>query len=1014
MKRQYLARLIAISTIITGTTGMMGNYAHADTYNSQSYLSVSGNWVASNGLWYFYDYNGNLKTGWLLSNGKWYFLDNSGAMQTGVIQVDGKVYIFNENGEMQVGTSIVDGVMYNCDENGAIIGNNMPTIKRGFSRDGVSTMSYSNNQIIEDEDSTPDNPNIVNRDDSKAKKYTIEFRNEDGDTIKSINVSENEKIELYTPRKDGYTFDDWSTKEDGEGKTYDAGDKITVKDDMVLYANYNDDDTDDDNKFDNDNITKKFVRGIDITSENNADTITIKGGSLQLTAEVEPENATNKSVIWSIVSGSEYGSLSSSGLLTAVKNGEITVKAEAKDGSNVTMQKTIVITGQESENNNTNNSDSGNEDEKSVSFIEITGQPKLEYDDNEKIDLSGLKVKIHYQSGITTEEIPYSDFNKYDIVIKNYENGQELQREYVNRNKRIILECKSKKASTDNLKMKVIEGPKVAENIKSFDKHDMQDVVFEYSDGSVIDAVKKIQLLKDNTPLIQDAYTVDLAAKKITIKKEYLSAFETGSLNLYISLMNTDSQVLLNKLCMINIEDSEIKDAPNNFIKLEKGTKNSYSKITVLDKTSEESNAEAASCSTSDLEYCINANDLSSSELLVTWRDYNGAIDTKVNANDYINIRKKAGRNTKPSKIYSKKITEDYIASISSMNTIKSFKLKDSSGNIFDGVLNGSNITVIADNTASDNGSVDISDLTPIVEYEGTSSEAAKVKLNIKGERILRSSDSSESSVVSYTSPTNYEDSYNMPVICEVFAESGASRTYYITVYEVKMQKVGILPNKTILVDVTKQVEKKDSNGNTVLDANGNPVIEVKKDSNGNDILDSNGHTIPETKVVKESKVINYSEMYPNGGIDLTLGTPGVATIEVRDPLNESQNVELTKIVENTDLGNDISNGNACVGLVFNDVVSDAKSVKCAESLSRLKRTEDSISLESDSQNTRNGKYLKYVEVASRRSTAAGGSTWQYIYKDQGAVSKTYYYEWLDSSNKTIGYSKLKINLKAE
>ncbi|WP_051605456.1 Ig-like domain-containing protein [Sediminibacter sp. Hel_I_10] len=68
------------------------------------------------------------------------------------------------------------------------------------------------------------------------------------------------------------------------------------------------------------------------------------GGSSQLTAVVTPSNATNASVIWS-VSDATVATISSSGLLSAVSNGSVTVKAEAEDNSGVFAEQTFAISG---------------------------------------------------------------------------------------------------------------------------------------------------------------------------------------------------------------------------------------------------------------------------------------------------------------------------------------------------------------------------------------------------------------------------------------------------------------------------------------------------------------------------------------------------------------------------------------------------------------------------------------------------------------------------------------------
>ena len=67
------------------------------------------------------------------------------------------------------------------------------------------------------------------------------------------------------------------------------------------------------------------------------------GDSLQLTAAVKPDNATNKGVTWSISSGSSYATISDSGKLTAKAAGTVKVKATAEDGSGKSAEVTVKI-----------------------------------------------------------------------------------------------------------------------------------------------------------------------------------------------------------------------------------------------------------------------------------------------------------------------------------------------------------------------------------------------------------------------------------------------------------------------------------------------------------------------------------------------------------------------------------------------------------------------------------------------------------------------------------------------
>ncbi len=56
-----------------------------------------------------------------------------------------------------------------------------------------------------------------------------------------------------------------------------------------------------------------------------------------------PSNATNKTVTWSITSGSDLASINAStGLVTAIDNGTVTARATANDGSGI--YGTLVIT----------------------------------------------------------------------------------------------------------------------------------------------------------------------------------------------------------------------------------------------------------------------------------------------------------------------------------------------------------------------------------------------------------------------------------------------------------------------------------------------------------------------------------------------------------------------------------------------------------------------------------------------------------------------------------------------
>ena len=95
-------------------------------------------------------------------------------------------------------------------------------------------------------------------------------------------------------------------------------------------------------------ITISFipVSNISVAGEGGTTSIAIDDGTLQLIASVSPSNATDKTVIWSLVSGIRHAEINTQGVLTAFSNGKVTVRATAKDGSAVFGQTEITISKQ--------------------------------------------------------------------------------------------------------------------------------------------------------------------------------------------------------------------------------------------------------------------------------------------------------------------------------------------------------------------------------------------------------------------------------------------------------------------------------------------------------------------------------------------------------------------------------------------------------------------------------------------------------------------------------------------
>ena len=69
-------------------------------------------------------------------------------------------------------------------------------------------------------------------------------------------------------------------------------------------------------------------------------------GTLQLSVMVQPDNATNKTVTWSVINVTGEATINSTGLVTAIADGTVVARATANDGSGVFSDITISIINQ--------------------------------------------------------------------------------------------------------------------------------------------------------------------------------------------------------------------------------------------------------------------------------------------------------------------------------------------------------------------------------------------------------------------------------------------------------------------------------------------------------------------------------------------------------------------------------------------------------------------------------------------------------------------------------------------
>ena len=91
--------------------------------NSNSENIYKNQWVSDQGIWVYYDANGNLlKNQWYndVNARKSYFFNENGVMVTGLLYNDGKWYYLNEYGSKHTGWKFIMGLLYYLDGEGVM------------------------------------------------------------------------------------------------------------------------------------------------------------------------------------------------------------------------------------------------------------------------------------------------------------------------------------------------------------------------------------------------------------------------------------------------------------------------------------------------------------------------------------------------------------------------------------------------------------------------------------------------------------------------------------------------------------------------------------------------------------------------------------------------------------------------------------------------------------------------------------------------------------------------------
>jgi hypothetical protein len=88
------------------------------------------------------------------------------------------------------------------------------------------------------------------------------------------------------------------------------------------------------------------ITGITVAGEDGATTINTDNGTLQVSAIVTPVFATDTTVTWSITDGTDLAVINNTGLITALDNGTVIIRATANDGSGIYGELPITILNQ--------------------------------------------------------------------------------------------------------------------------------------------------------------------------------------------------------------------------------------------------------------------------------------------------------------------------------------------------------------------------------------------------------------------------------------------------------------------------------------------------------------------------------------------------------------------------------------------------------------------------------------------------------------------------------------------
>jgi len=149
------------------------------------------------------------------------------------------------------------------------------------------------------------------------------------------------------------------------------------------------------------------VSSIVVTGAGNAAIIEVLGGTLQMSVDISPADATDDSVVWTVLDGTGTGTISSTGVLSALTNGTVTVTATSVSDDNISGSKEITFTNQPAVEMNSTLSNLTIDGVMVAGFTPIHGAYVMVLPSGTTV--TPVTVATKYQTSATVEITPASD-----------------------------------------------------------------------------------------------------------------------------------------------------------------------------------------------------------------------------------------------------------------------------------------------------------------------------------------------------------------------------------------------------------------------------------------------------------------------------------------------------------------------------------------------------------------------------------------------------------------------------